>query len=370
VRGLIAVAVVTSACGRINFVPLDLSDCSFAIQAAPSQVNLNSRVQLTAQGARGAVTWQVASGLGSIDASGEFFAGDRVEVVTIEATDDSGCSASTTVNVRGSTLFYVAGSDANDIPQADVWSSTDGVTWQSIGALPAARQLGKLLVFEDRMWWLGGSSIEIWSSSDGVTWRAESPMRVGLSELGSAVYRGRMWTVGGNAGGNIDTVYSSADGVTWEVTGHAPTAMHGTKCLQYLDRLWCLGGHDASGRFARVFSSIDGVTWVDEAPMPTIREEQGQIATADGALIMVAGSDAAGATRDGAVTRDGVTWAAQGMLPGSRFVTDLAQLGDTIYVAGAESDVLASFDAGATWNIVGQLPAYRQAGGFVAFTPH
>jgi len=366
-RASLATACLAGGCGRISFDPLDPSQCSFSIQPATPQVNLSSRVQLTAQGARGAVMWRVASGQGSIDESGLFFAGDRVETVTIEATDQDLCTGSTTVGVRGSTLFYAAGQDVNAIPMADVWSTANGVAWSRIGALPMARALGKLVVFDDRMWWIGGGS-EVWSTTDGVTWRTEAPMPVGYVESGSAIYRERMWIVGGSNGVNKDTVYSSADGAMWQLTGHLPVALHGTKCSVFLERLWCVGGH-ASARFDRVFSSVDGIAWADEAPLPFIREEQGQIVLSGEQLLIIAGSDLVSDRADGAVTRDGVTWTPQGSLPQPRFITDLAQIDDTIFVVGAQSAVLATTD-GITWTDVGAMPMYRDSGGLAVFTPH
>jgi hypothetical protein len=365
-----AIVTLAMACGRVNFDLL--GDCAFSIEPAVAEVNLNTRAQVTADGAGGALTWRVARGQGSIDASGLFTAGDRVETVTIEATDASGCTASANIDVRGSTLFYVAGVDANSLPVTSVFASADGVAWQMIGALPNARSRGKLVVFEDRMWWLSGSmTVEVWSSSDGVSWRAESPAPQGLSEFGAAAYRGRMWIVGGANTGNVDTVYSTADGVTWQLTGHLPVAMHGTKCLGYHDTLWCVGGHDTA-RFTRVFSTSDGVAWIDEAPLPFQREEQGTLAMADDLLMVIAGSDnsGGGATSNGAFSRDGVTWTiATTQLTKPLYIVDLAQLGNVVYAAGADTAVRATTD-GDTWTQVGSLPAYRAEGGFVAFTPH
>ncbi len=363
----LACVVVATGCGRLYFDP---RECSFDVEPSTAQVNLNSRLQLQAVGARGTVRYRIASGQGSIDEAGVLFSGDRVEAVTVDATDDDGCTASAVIDVLGSTLFYVAGADAASTAVAGAWSSTDGIAWQASGSLPAPRSLGKLVVFDDRMWWLGGSGVaNVWSTGDGLAWRAEAPLPTGVSEFGSAVYQRRMWVIGGSDGGNFDTVYSTADGITWELTGHLPLPMHGPKCAGFLGRLWCVGGHSAAGRVDRVVSSVDGVTWADEAPLPFIREEQGQIVTADGTLAIIAGSDVAGGQRDGAVTHDGVTWTVTPPLPDTRFITELAQLGDTIYMAGANVSVMASTD-GSTWSAVGVLPAYRESGGFVAFTPH
>ena len=158
----------------------------------------------------------------------------------------------------------------------------------------AARDGAGLLVFDDRMWLLGGwnpgdkvhfphiCNSEVWSSRDGATWTLEllqAPWE-GRHTAGYAVHDGRMWIVGGdcNQGHYQNDVWSSADGVEWELVNDkvpwGPRALHYT--LVFEDEIWVMGGqtlpHFAPAEeafYSDVWRSVDGVEWTqvsDEVP--------------------------------------------------------------------------------------------------------
>ena len=74
----------------------------------------------------------------------------------------------------------------------------------------AARDGAGALVFQDKMWLLGGwnpgdkvhfpliCNSEVWSSADGISWTLENPQAPweGRHTAGYVVHNGRMWIVG------------------------------------------------------------------------------------------------------------------------------------------------------------------------------
>jgi len=186
-----------------------------------------------------------------------------------------------------------------------------GLSWRKVPAGPQARQYrwqevsaraafaprdgAGALVFQDKMWLLGGwnpsdkthfpkiCNSEVWSSRDGTDWKlhGHAPWE-GRHTAGYAVHQGKMWIVGGDANQRHyqPDVWNSADGVNWTcVCREAPwgkRVLHHT--VAFGDKIWVLGGQ-AMPRFAPdeeafyndVWSSADGVHWTrvsEHAPWP------------------------------------------------------------------------------------------------------
>ena len=134
--------------------------------------------------------------------------------------------------------------------------------WQCVTeeAVFAARDGAGALVFNDKMWLLGGwnprdkvhfpqiCNSEVWSSDDGSTWTPENSQAPweGRHTAGYVVHDGRMWIVGGdcNQGHYQNDVWSSADGVHWVLVNDrvpwASRALHYT--LAFDSRIWVMGG--------------------------------------------------------------------------------------------------------------------------------
>ena len=150
----------------------------------------------------------------------------------------------------------------------------------------AARDGAGALVFQNKMWLLGGwnpgdkvhfpliCNSEVWSSTDGATWTLENPQAPweGRHTAGYVVHDDRMWIVGGdcNQGHYQNDVWSSADGIHWDLANDhvpwAPRVLHYT--LAFDGRIWVMGGQtipnfaDADEVFHNdVWSSDDGVNW-------------------------------------------------------------------------------------------------------------
>jgi hypothetical protein len=160
----------------------------------------------------------------------------------------------------------------------------------------AARDGAGALVFQNKMWLLGGwnpddkvhfpdkgnTNSEVWVSADGTEWTLLLPKAPweGRHTAGYAVHRDRMWIVGGDPlrGHYQNDVWSSPDGLRWdrvlENAPWAPRALHYT--LVFNNKIWVMGGQTLP-QFAPekeifyndVWNSTDGVTWkrvLDHAP--------------------------------------------------------------------------------------------------------
>ena len=172
-------------------------------------------------------------------------------------------------------------------PPRDVWSSADGKAWTKVTA-PAPwihSDLPMTLVFADQMWMMGGwyngrlkghsASNQVWSSTDGVTWN-QATARAGWSPriaAAAVVFQDKMWLLGGTENYYFgdqkslrNDVWYSSDGRQWhQATAEAPwapRAYHQTVVLN--DRIYLFGGGNYVPQYAAyhdVWSSADGIHW-------------------------------------------------------------------------------------------------------------
>jgi hypothetical protein len=149
----------------------------------------------------------------------------------------------------------------------DVWSSSDGITWdQATAHAPwSSRAYHQVLSFDNKLWVLGGgnylshywSSNEVWNSSDGVNWTkvANAPWDP-RTFFSAEVYDGRMWIMGGSGDSSdradlLNDVWSSTDGVNWTEleADNVWCGRHEMSSYVFQDKLWVVGGY-ASQPFA------------------------------------------------------------------------------------------------------------------------
>ncbi len=199
-------------------------------------------------------------------------------------------------------------------------SQAKDYTWELVNATAdfAARDGAGALVFQDRMWLLGGwnpsdrvnfpmiCNSEVWSSTDGASWTeevAEAPWE-GRHTAGYAVFLDQMWVLGGDPiqGHYQPDAWSSEDGLSWtEQVAELPwgeRVLHHTAVLG--DTIYVMGGQtlpqftsadEESVFYNDVWSSTDGVTWtqvLEEAPW----EPRGMIggsAVLDGKIWLLGG---------------------------------------------------------------------------------
>ena len=100
--------------------------------------------------------------------------------------------------------LYVIGGVGAASP--DVWASADGHSWSEVASSTAMGSRGGAtgLVFDNRMWVLGGGGSDAWWSTDGVNWTAAtlSAEYGSLRDAASTPFNGSMWLLGGDTGGN------------------------------------------------------------------------------------------------------------------------------------------------------------------------
>jgi len=172
------------------------------------------------------------------------------------------------------------------------------------------------LSFQDKIWVMGGLGTggfydDVWSSTDGVTWQeevADAPWGARMRIAGT-VFDGKMWIVGGVTGyssGEKSDVWSSSDGINWtEVTpdgGFGPRFEH--YVVAHDNKLWVFAGRDYANSPGpqSTWSSPDGINWTQESP-DAGRNISGRALTYDGRIWHLGGFAARASW-----TTNGVDW--------------------------------------------------------------
>jgi len=116
-------------------------------------------------------------------------------------------------------MWLLGGNDGSG--KNDVWYSSDGANWTQATSSAAwsARWAHTAVVFDNKMWVLGGTSggsskHDVWYSSDGTSWTQGTAAAEWTARWGhtSVVLDNKIWVLGGNDGSNKNDVWYS-DGV-------------------------------------------------------------------------------------------------------------------------------------------------------------
>lgn len=158
----------------------------------------------------------------------------------------------------GGTENYYFGDDQS--PKNDVWSSADGKTWKlETAAAPwSPRAYHGAVAHHGKLWVFGGGNYvpryhavnDVWSSSDGVTWERATDSAPWHPRLwfSAVTYRDRMWVLGGwsnNPSKNWGDVWHSKDGKDWKQlkSNVIWKERHEHSAFVFRDKLWIAGGH-------------------------------------------------------------------------------------------------------------------------------
>ena len=215
--------------------------------------------------------------------------------------------------------MWIIGGDANQGHyHRDVWSSSDGRTWnQENREVPLGpRVLHHTLAFRNRIWVMGGQTLpqfapaeerfhnDVWNTQDGLNWvkvDAAEPRWSNRGMIGGyAIHGTRMWIIGG---GTYDTpgcpersyysdVWSSDDGKRW--TRHAESAPWEPRqyheVASFDGRLWVLEGYYWKNR-NDVWHSRDGANWFELRDTPWKPRHAASVFVHKNALWLVAGNN-------------------------------------------------------------------------------
>ena len=192
----------------------------------------------------------------------------------------------------------------------------------------AAKDGSGLVVFDNKMWLLGGwdppfheplnTHSQVWSSTDGANWdsitTAPWPARHAAAWL---VGNGAMWVICGDPqSGCLTDVWKSEDGINWIQTCTAIPGFVPRSNVNYVflnGKLTLFGGEQCSGSPQNdVWTSADGITWTQEtdAPWEGRGMQINNVIDGSGNMWMLGGSNE-GTRRsynDVWKSADGITW--------------------------------------------------------------
>lgn len=369
------VLLAIAGCGRIGFDELTPgSGSELAITPTVARTNLNSQVAFAATGGEPPYAFALATGTGELEeATGRFRAPSYPGSATVEVIDATGARASAELSFGGDAL-YAVGSFINDIASDVVWRSLDGMAWEPVGNLPAARGGGGLLVFDDQLFYAGGGDDpegtffdEVWSSPDGITWTEIGRLPAPSHACAAAVLDGRMLLIGCRTQSSAYTtlVWSSSDGASWQTEPPLTVALHGAVSAIVDGAVWVVAGHESSGETSAIWIRLADGSWVDGGDVPVAGEYHG--VTVHAGELWVAGGLG---LRDRVVTsRDGIAWVDRSRLPISRDFSTLLEWQDALWViAGIPAQTWRSVGGG-PWSIVGAFPVLDSGTAIVQFTP-
>jgi hypothetical protein len=184
--------------------------------------------------------------------------------------------------------LWVLGGDCNSgYLIKDIWNSVDGQNWQLINSNPpwGDRILSNFAVFNNKMYVFGGVSLgicgnysststncynDVWSSTDGITWQLETSNAAwncrGITG-GSVILNNKLWLLGGGEyqKSYYKDVWRSDDGITWkQAIGYAPWVGRQYGDVATFDnKMWLVAGVNPyhGGNLNDVWHSPDGLNW-------------------------------------------------------------------------------------------------------------
>jgi hypothetical protein len=172
-------------------------------------------------------------------------------------------------------MWVIGGADRDNIQKSDVWYSSDGVNWICANRSAGFSNIGdkRAVVYNNRIWLIvdpfdkNKSKNEIWSSADGIFWNleTESPDFSERDGFGLLNFDNRIWVIAGGRGTYLKDVWYSTNGINW-TCANASSAFPGRDshaAFIYDDKMWIVGGMigNCAQLSSDVWYSSDGIIW-------------------------------------------------------------------------------------------------------------
>ena len=312
-----------------------------------------------------------------------------------------GCGVDCNADCRMWLLGGDGGYDPNtqSTTKNTIWSSSNGVDWtQHAQLLTEARSRGAAIVYANKIWYLGGTSISagvtafhanVWMSSNGVDWTPYSHILKGnrVAFQSAAVFQDKMWLLGGadsdSPSGVRDTAWSLTDGNDWSVgTLGYSVGKHTVGVIN--GKLWIFGGHGNASIMNYISSSSNGMDWLTNSTnfLPSSLVDA-SIASLSGSIYIAGGTNTVTDPLKSVITSsDGEKWdSAGGDLPAPRVMGSMVSFKNKLwYVGGWNADATPSLTqtvfvgtpgpTGVTWTSLGdKLPFARAGAALVTYSP-
>lgn len=242
----------------------------------------------------------------------------------IELLARSACDSDSTWRHIGTLPIAMSGVVAADFDGAfwalgnatrKVYRSVGPSAWLEVGtnAFPFAVAAPVLLVFDDKLWVIGGYSVgesapddvrvETYWTIDGLTWTRGNDLPFRITQAAGAVFDGKMWVIGGLRGPTTppyDLVNSRkvfwSNGGPWTEAGvdALPEAVVDGAAFILSDTLWLVGGFNGGGFVEAAFQSLDGAAWSEAGAFPFTRTAP-TVAVVGSRVLLIGGDDENGA---------------------------------------------------------------------------
>ena len=204
-------------------------------------------------------------------------------------------------------IYYIGGTTPDGNSDMNfVWSTQDGVNWNTNRTLPAVRADGLTLTFNGCIFEIGGTSNDegngalssvLESCDGGTTWNTVGNLPNPIFLPCGTVYNNQMWVIGGATGAVnwtlYDQVYSSTDGTNWTLQGTYPYPVYSCRATVFNDAIYVIGGsnvqYNVSPVKSDVYASTNGSSWNLIGNLPGNRANGGLVVF-NGNLIYIGGA--------------------------------------------------------------------------------
>lgn len=228
-------------------------------------------------------------------------------------------------------MWIIGGKGDVEIPKNDVRYSYNGINWHDAtsNAAFSARYDHASAVFQGKMWVVGGKMYDpedhdqqwdpdhdhdvqddeyselndVWSSSDGVTWElvksdADFEPRNGHTLTS---FDGFLWLIGGTSNDQssaiccgFEDVWKSSNGSDWvKVTDNAPFNFRASHTALAVGKTLVVIGGDIKNGYWEIWYSLDGAVWHKALENPPFGKRRGHTLVHDGEYLWLIAGHAA-----------------------------------------------------------------------------